>query len=203
MLGDDPDEQRRNIALVIDELDRMARIVDDLQVLAEAEQPDFLRAEPIDADLFAHELTAKASALASRNWRLDQAAEGTFVGDRHRLTEAVMNLAHNAVPHTRPDETIAIGTGLTEDECHIWVRDTGSGISVSEQARIFNRFTRGSGAHRRYRGGGLGLAIVKAIAEAHGGRVELESRLGQGSKFTLVIPRAPSEGMVDGQDPDS
>jgi len=202
MLGDDPDEQRRTVALVIDELDRMARIVDDLQVLAESEQPDFLRPEWIDVELFAHELTAKASALASRNWRLDQTGEGTFFGDRHRLTEAVMNLAHNAVPHTRPDETISIGAALSEDESRIWVQDTGSGISVSEQARIFNRFTRGTGAHRRYRGGGLGLAIVKAIAEAHGGRVELESRLGQGSKFTIVIPRAPSEAVDVGQDPD-
>jgi two-component system OmpR family sensor kinase len=201
MLGDDPEEQRRTVALVIDELDRMARIVDDLQVLAEAEQPDFLRPEWIDVELFAHELTAKAGALASRNWRLDLTGEGTFFGDRHRLTEAVMNLAHNAVPHTRPDDTISIGAALTEDECRIWVQDTGSGISVSEQARIFNRFTRGTGAHRRYRGGGLGLAIVKAIAEAHGGRVELESRLGQGSKFTIVIRREQLEGMADGQDP--
>ena len=197
MLDDDPDEQRRTIALVIDELDRMARIVDDLQVLAEADQPDFLRTEWIDIELFAHELTAKASALASRDWRLDESGAGMFYGDRHRLTEAVMNLAHNAVPHTRPDDTIAIGTALSEDECRIWVRDTGSGISVSEQGRIFNRFTRGTAAHRRYRGGGLGLALVKAIAETHGGRVELESRLGQGSTFTIIIPRGSSDGNGD------
>jgi signal transduction histidine kinase len=60
--------------------------------------------------------------------------------------------------------------------------------------RIFERFTRGRTAHTRYRGGGLGLAIVKAIAEAHGGHVELESRLGEGSTFTIVIPRHPAEG---------
>ena len=60
----------------------------------------------------------------------------------------------------------------------------------SDQARIFDRFTRGPGRSRRYRGGGLGLAIVRAIAEAHGGRVELDSRLGEGSTFTIVIPRA-------------
>ena len=60
------------------------------------------------------------------------------------------------------------------------MRDTGRGITVSDQARIFDRFTRGRDAHRRYRGGGLGLAIVKEIAEAHGGHVELDSRLGDG-----------------------
>jgi signal transduction histidine kinase len=70
----------------------------------------------------------------------------------------------------------------------IWVRDSGTGIAVADQSRIFERFQRGTGAHRRYRGSGLGLAIVKAITEAHGGRVDLVSRVGVGSTFTLVIP---------------
>jgi signal transduction histidine kinase len=150
----------------------------------------------------ARELSAKAGALATRRWKLDQAAEGTIVADRHRLTEAVMNLAHNAVQHTDEHDAIAIGTALTEEDARIWVRDAGYGISVSDQGRIFDRFTRGRDAHRRYRGGGLGLAIVKATAEAHNGRVELESRLGEGSIFTIVLPREPSEGAVHGQDPD-
>jgi signal transduction histidine kinase len=202
LLGDDPDERRRTIALVMDELDRMGRIVDDLQLLAEVEQPDFLRPEWIDLALFAEQLHAKASALAPRDWTLDHIAEGRLLADRQRLTEAVMNLAHNAVQHTLPDDTIEIGASVSEEEMRIWVRDTGSGVAVSDQARIFDRFTRGRGAHRRYRGGGLGLALVKAIAEAHGGRVELESRLGEGSTFTIVLPRLPSEGVADGPDPD-
>jgi two-component system, OmpR family, sensor kinase len=193
LIGDDPVEQRRTNALVLDELDRMGRMVTDLQMLADAEQPDFLRPEWIDLGLFTEELIAKASALASRHWELDHAAEGTFLADRHRLTEAVMNLAHNAIQHTGGDETVAIGTSLSQDEVHLWVRDTGVGISVSDQARIFDRFTRGTGAYRRYRGGGLGLAIVRIIAEAHGGHVELQSRLGKGSTFTVVIPRHLSE----------
>jgi signal transduction histidine kinase len=114
----------------------------------------------------------------------------------------VMNLAHNAVQHTREVDTIAIGTSLVEDEVRIWVRDTGGGIPLSDQTRIFERFTRGRDAHRRYRGGGLGLAIVRTIAEAHEGRVELESRLGEGATFTIVLPRDPSEGTSGGQDPD-
>jgi two-component system, OmpR family, sensor kinase len=172
----------------------MGRMVDDLQLLAESEQPDFLQVEWIDLELFAHELTAKAGALAPRQWMLDQAAEGMLIADRQRLTEAVMNLAHNAVEHTTEDDTIAIGVSLTEDEALLWVRDTGAGIALSDQTRIFDRFTRGRDARRRYRGGGLGLAIVKAIAEAHGGRIELESQLGAGSTFTIVLPRNESEG---------
>jgi two-component system, OmpR family, sensor kinase len=189
LIGDDPEERQRTIGLVMDELERMGRIVNGMQLLADAEQPGFLQPDWIDLELFTHELTAKASALDSRRWMLDDTADGALLADRQRLTEAVMNLAHNAVSHTVEDDTIAIGTSLTEDEARLWVRDTGSGISVADQARIFNRFTRGRDAHLRYRGGGLGLAIVRAIADAHGGRVELESRLGQGSTFTIVLPR--------------
>jgi two-component system, OmpR family, sensor kinase len=202
LLGDDPEEQKRTIALVIDELDRMGRIVDDLQLLADATQPDFLRPEWVDMELFAHELIAKAGALASRDWQLDRADQGRFIGDRHRLTEAVMNLAHNAVQHTQAGDTVAIGASLTEEAARLWVRDSGHGVSISDQSRIFDRFARGRDAHRRYRGGGLGLAIVKAIAEAHEGHVELESRLGEGSTFTVVLPPHSPEGVVGGQDPD-
>jgi two-component system OmpR family sensor kinase len=201
LLGEDPEDQRRTIGLVMDELERMSRIVNELQLLAEAEQPDFLQREWIDLGLFAHEVTAKAGALAPRNWKLDRAAEGMVLGDRQRLTEAVMNLAHNAVQHTMPDDTISLGTSLHDDEVRVWVRDTGTGISITDQAHIFERFKRGTGAHLRYRGGGLGLAIVKAIAESHGGRVELVSRLGEGSTFTLVLPRHAREGAADGQGP--
>jgi two-component system OmpR family sensor kinase len=202
LLGDDPEERRRTVSLVLDELDRMARIVDDLQLLADAEQPDFLRPEWIDLDSFTRELLAKASALAPRDWQLDQSAEGLFVADRHGLTEAMMNLAHNAVQHTEEGAGVAVGASMSEDEVRLWVRDTGGGIPLSDQRRIFDRFTRGRDAHRRYRGGGLGLAIVKALAEAHGGRVELQSRLGVGSTFTIVIPRYQTEGAANGQDPD-
>jgi two-component system, OmpR family, sensor kinase len=195
LLGDDPDERREAVSIVLDELDRMGRIVDDLQVLAEADQPDFLRPDWIDAGIFTDELAAKASSLAGdRDWMLDASAEGAFFGDRHRLTESVMNLAHNAVQHTDPGDAVALGSSLDGGELRLWVRDAGGGIPVSDQERIFERFTRGRTSHTRYRGGGLGLAIVKAIAEAHGGRVELESRLGEGSMFTIVIPRHPTEG---------
>jgi two-component system OmpR family sensor kinase len=194
LLGDDPDERRVTVALVMDELDRMGRIVADLSLLAEAEQPDFLRLEWIDIKLFTHELSAKASALATRQWRLDDVGEGMLIADRHRLTEAVMNLAHNAVQHTRPDDVIAIGTSLGEGEARVWIRDTGLGIPVPDQERIFERFRRGAGAQRLYRGGGLGLAIVKAIAETHGGRIDLVSRPGEGSTFTIVVPQRPSGG---------
>jgi two-component system, OmpR family, sensor kinase len=198
LMDDDPAERQRTTELVLDELDRMGRIVDDLKLLADVEQPGFLRLERIDLEVFTQELVSKGSALASRRWVADNVASGTFFGDRHRLTEAVMNLAHNAVQHTADSDTIAIGTFGSEDEVRISVRDTGSGISVTDQAMIFGRFTRGEGAHLRYPGGGLGLAIVKAVAEAHTGRVELQSFPGEGSTFTVVVPRYPNESVAGG-----
>jgi two-component system OmpR family sensor kinase len=191
LLANVPEEERATIALVMDELDRIARMIDDLEALAEAERPDFLRPEWIDLTLFAHDLVAKGAALASRRWELDHIVEGRFVGDRHRLTDAVMNLAHNAVQHTREDDTVAIGTSVSDDEVCIWVRDTGVGISESDQTRIFDSFTRGRDAHHLYRASGLGLAVVKTVAEAHGGRLELDSRAGAGSTFTIVLPLHP------------
>ena len=190
LLGDDPEERRATTALVLDELDRIGRIVDDLQLLAEAEHPDFLRREWIDLELLTHELLAKATAMAPRRWGLDGIGSRMFLGDRQRLTEAVMNLAHNAVQHTVSHDSIAIGSASNGTTVRIWVRDTGSGISTEDQEVIFERFKRGSDAHRRYRGGGLGLAIVKTVAEAHDGHLELDSRLGEGSTFTIVMPVA-------------
>src|SRR5918999_1183718 len=202
LLGEDPEDQRRTISLVLDELERMGRTVDDLQVLADTEQPDFVRLEPIDMGVFTHELVAKLSALAPRRWTLDESAEGMFPADRHRLTEAMINLAQNAVQHTEVDDTIGVGTSLTATELRLWVRDTGPGIPLDEQTRVFSPFTRGRGARRRYRGSGLGLAIVKAIAEAHGGRVDLESAPGEGARFTIILPLPEGEGAPDDEDPD-
>ncbi|WP_162906987.1 sensor histidine kinase [Allorhizocola rhizosphaerae] len=191
VVGDDPLERSETIALVTDELERMGRIVEDLRLLADIAQPDFLRLESIDLHSFTHELAGKLSSLAHRMWTVDDAATGAVLGDRHRLTQAVVNLAQNAVHHTSSTDTIALATSRTGDEWRISVRDTGSGIAEADLVRIFERFQRGAQAHRRYRGSGLGLAIVRALVQAHGGRVEVTSRPGGGSTFVLVLPAAP------------
>jgi two-component system, OmpR family, sensor kinase len=193
LLDDDPEERAKTIAVTASELERMGRIVEDLQVLADTERPDFLQPEPVDLPLFTEELAAKARSLAPRRWTVDNVAEGVLVADRQRLTEAMMNLAHNAVQHTAPEDTLALGTLGDGSEVRLWVRDSGTGITVSDQLRIWGRMRRGAQSYRRYRGSGLGLAIVKRIAEAHGGRVELHSEPGAGSTFTIMVPRRAGE----------
>lgn len=186
-LGDDPNERREARAVINEELERMSRLVDDLLLLARSDRPDFLRTEPLDLDVLTQDLFGKARTLGVRRWKIDQADVGLVQADPHRLTSAVMNLAQNAVRHTGGDDAIAIGSSLADGHVRLWVRDEGQGIAVEDQERIFERFAAGEQAIPGH-GAGLGLAIVKAIAEAHGGHVELESTPGKGSRFTIVIP---------------
>jgi two-component system OmpR family sensor kinase len=192
VMGDDPDERRETLELVADELDRMGRLVNDLLLLARANRPDFLEPQTIDLDDLTRELFAKASALAERDWRLAAVASGRIVADRQRLTQALMNLSQNAVAHTHQGDAVELGSALAGGSVRLWVRDTGPGIPEHDQARIFERFVRLNGSHAG-EGAGLGLAITRAVAEAHGGRVELDSRPGAGARFTVIIPTEPPQ----------
>ena len=177
------DARREAIALVTGELDRMNRFVEDLLLLAKAESPDFLQLETVPLADLTDELVAKARGMADRRWEIDSASPRSIVADRQRITQAVMSLAQNAVAHTEVGDKIAIGAAVNGEVASIWVRDTGVGIPASEQRRIFSRFSRGVHSRGRYEGTGIGLAIVRAIAEAHGGRVRVASRPGEGARF--------------------
>jgi two-component system OmpR family sensor kinase len=184
-LGDSPAEREEATLVIQDELDQMSRYVDDLLLLAKAPHPDFLRTGPVDLDLFTHDLFAKVRSLGDRDWRLDGTGVGILVADQQRLIQAVMNLAENAVRYTDEGEAIWLGSSLIGDRARLWVRDEGPGIAQADRERIFNRYARGDTSSD---GLGLGLSIVQAIAEAHGGTVELDSRPGLGATFTIVLP---------------
>ncbi|MGK7872978.1 MAG: sensor histidine kinase [Xenococcaceae cyanobacterium] len=188
LLDDDPQEREATIALVLDELDRMTRLVEDLILLAKAERREFLELETIDIEQFTEELYAKAQGLAYRNWQLEAKASGSMVADRQRCTQAIMNLAVNATQHTTATDTISLGSSVEQCYARFWVRDTGTGIALADQKRIFQRFARAANSRRRSEGAGLGLSIVQAIAQSHGGKVELHSRPGMGSTFTVILP---------------
>ena len=189
-LGDSPSEREEAIMVIQDELDRMSRYVDDLLLLTKAPRPDFLRVAPVDLDLFTHDLFAKARSFGDREWKLDRTGVGIVLADQDRLTQAMMNLVENAVRHTVDGDKISIGTSLEGDEARLWVSDEGPGVDPADRERIFGRFARGK-SQRSVDGAGLGLSIVQAIAEAHGGSVDLDSELGKGSTFVVVLPAAP------------
>ena len=196
VLGDDPEERRRTIEIVTDELDRMGRMVNDLLLLAKAQQPDFLTEGIVDLETLTRELFDKMPALGNRRWRLDAVAQVSIVADRQRVTQAVIQLAQNAVDHTDEGDEIGLGSMLEDRRVRLWVRDTGPGVSVEARSRIFERFARER--PRRSEGSGLGLAIVRTIAERHGGSVVLSSSPGEGATFTITLPveRSATEGSV-------
>ncbi|MGH3042106.1 MAG: ATP-binding protein, partial [Gaiellaceae bacterium] len=192
LLEDDPEDRQATLALVMDELDRMGRIVNDLLTLAKWERPDFLALAPVEVGGLIEDVLAKTSALGPRSWQLDSSPDGTIVADRQRVTQALMQLAQNAVQHTEEGDEIALGAFVGGGEARLWVRDTGPGIPFDEQARVFDRFYR-AGEKRLSEGAGLGLAIVQAIARAHGGRLDLSSVPGAGAAFTIVLPARPEK----------
>jgi two-component system, OmpR family, sensor kinase len=196
LLGDDPEERRETIAIVSDELDRINRMVEQLRLLTTADRPGFLRPDPFEVAGFTAALLGRARALGDRDWRLETTGVGPIVADRQRLTQAVMQLAQNAVRHTPPGARIGVGSQVGSTEARFWVRDRGPGIAEADQQRIFDRFTR-AGAAEWSDGTGLGLTIVQAIARAHHGRVELDSLEGAGALFTLVVPVAPPDREVE------
>ena len=180
-------EEQETLKIVRDELTRMNRLVEELLLLIKAKHPNFLHLEIVSLSSFTPELYFKVTSLAHRNWCLESKGSGRLLADSQRLTQAALNLVQNAIQHTKENDVIAIGSQNREGYFYFWVRDTGEGIELKEQKRIFERFARGK--HNRCSNGfGLGLAIVSAIASAHGGCVKLESQPGQGSTFTIVIP---------------
>jgi signal transduction histidine kinase len=189
---DDPDDVRQTVALVDDELERMNRLVSELLLLARAEQPEFVRPQPVDVAELTAEVFGKVQRLGERDWQLGAVARTDLLLDPQRITQAVVALADNAVRYTAPGDRVLLGSRLSGGHLLVWVDDTGPGIAEADQRRVFERFARGSAGARRGDGAGLGLSIVEAIAAAHGGRVELHSRPGQGATFTLVLPARPA-----------
>ena len=187
-LDEDPEERARTLVLLDEELERVRRMIEDLITLARSERPDFLRAGPADLGDLTRGVLAKARGLGDRDWVLETVADEPVWVDEQRLTQAMLQLAENAVRHTSEGGRIALGSSVLGDEVRLWVTDDGPGVPPDEQARIFERFFRGRDGRRRAEGSGLGLSIVAAIAEAHGGRAGLSSSPGGGATFTITFP---------------
>jgi signal transduction histidine kinase len=109
-------------------------------------------------------------------------------GDGRRLAQVVINLVGNAIKFTDAGEVVIMG-GAADGAFHLSVRDTGPGISAADQAKLFQEFQQADNAITRKKGGtGLGLAISKRIIEMHGGKIWVESQVGQGSTFSFTLP---------------
>jgi signal transduction histidine kinase len=185
-------EVRRVDRLVQAEVARIGRLVDDLLLLAQSEQTNFLRLETVDLETFIEELWDGISLTAERRFELGAIPPGTLLADPDRLAQALRNLARNAIEHTAaPDGLVRLELDRVEsDAIRFAVIDDGPGIPVPESERVFDRFHRTDPSRTRAAGGaGLGLAIVRAIADAHGGRAYVQTAAKvAGARLEVVLP---------------
>jgi signal transduction histidine kinase len=134
-------------------------------------------------------------ADARVDWRRPAGEFPVVQADREALAQVVHNLVDNAVKYSKEDRLVEIGAETGSRHVRIWVQDRGVGIAREEQDKIFDRFHRvGSSLVHDVRGNGLGLAIVRHVVRAHGGKVTVDSTLGQGSRFTIHLPRRHRTG---------
>ena len=195
LIESDPSQRDASMLIIRDELERMSRMVRDLQALTRSNQADFIKVAQCNLSDLADALLVKASALGDREFSLAQVDNKdsseqvtSWVLDEQRIIQAVLQLVSNAVSHTTQGQEIRITISHKADQLEIAVEDAGSGIPLEARDRVTKRFSRGSEAARKGEGAGLGLALVSAIATAHGGELAItDSDLG-GARVALLLP---------------
>ena len=190
---DDQEHNRRFLSIIQKNAARMHRLIDDILELSAIEagnvkvQPEVVQLRPLVEDI----LGSLSAAAATRAIVVSNLVgpEVKVFADPHRLLQMLTNLIDNAIKFNRQGGTVSIRyESHTGDR--ITVDDTGEGIPAHHLDRLFERFYRVDRARSRELGGtGLGLAIVKHLTRAHGGEVTVESRFGEGTRFTIELPR--------------
>lgn len=182
----DPHDVATTREIGIAELDRMTRLVEDIDLLATVESDSYTMME-VDIEALTARMGELVAVIPGHRWFVEPGQPGTIVGDPDRLLQAWLQLADNAAKYTATGSSIEIGGAVDDAGAILWVRDHGPGIPVDSRERIFHRFDRASG-RRTVGGSGLGLAIVEAIAKGHGGRCDVSETPGGGATFTLRLP---------------
>jgi signal transduction histidine kinase len=192
-------QDKRDISVIVGELNRLRKLSERLLLIAAAANPDFLQPEPVELDQFITDVLWRWQPAADRHWQLGQLDVAVILADAERLGLAVDALLENAIAHTTPDDMIRLAVARNDKDhiAAIVVQDTGPGIPDTEMTRIFERFASGQQVAGR-RGTGLGLPLVRAVTEGHGGQVLVHSSPGLGSRFELRLPMpsAPAEPAV-------
>lgn len=176
--------------------DVMSRIVQDLLLLARSDAGELVKEErpvALGAVLERALNAVKRPETARLNLTLPDPSP-TVLGDDHHLLRLFTNLLENATRHTPPEGRVSVEARCLNGTVLVEVRDTGEGIAPEHLPHLCERFYRVDTARSRARGGtGLGLAICTSIVEAHGGRLQIDSRLGAGTTVTVSLPRIEIE----------
>ena len=193
-----PEDLATSMRRIEEESARMGVLVDDLLLLARLDQGRPLDRRPVDLTRVAADAVADARAVEpDRPITLETSDAGAVGrGDELRLRQVTANLLANARQHTPPTAAVRVGVRRDNGSVVLEVADEGPGLLPEEAAKVFERFYRADPSRNRNQGGtGLGLSIVAAVAEAHGGRADVESVPGQGARFWVELPSvAPAEG---------
>lgn len=181
-----------NLAAMHDEAVRLTRLLEDLALLADAERPGLLlEKHALDLGEVARAVASSfAPRYAGAGIQLAVDTESVWIeGDGNRLEQVVANLLSNALRYTRSGGSVTLQVGRSGAEATLLVADTGVGIAPEDVRHLFTRFWRGDPSRSPTTGGtGIGLAIVRELVRAHEGRIEVESSIGVGSRFRVILP---------------
>lgn len=194
-LAEDLPEVNQNLDIIERQNIRLSRLVKDLLFICRIEQQQIsTQLQPCSLNDVIGDLVEELAGLAmiaEVHLKLEiRGSPATMIlGDEVQLYRMVTNLITNAIHYTPPGGLILAILDRTDREAVIQVQDTGVGIALAEQTRIFDRFYRVQSDRSRATGGaGLGLSIASAIAHAHQGSIQVQSELGKGSTFTIRLP---------------
>lgn len=187
----EPTEER--LLSVKEEAERLSSLVSDMQKLNKYDESSIkLKKDNVNiSDIICFVIFQFSNLAKSKNIKIEYEKKNiNLYCDKDKITQALVNILSNAIRYSNEESTIFIEERLKDNKVIISIEDQGIGISEEDLKYVFERFYRADKSRTRATGGtGIGLTIVKSIVSSHGGEVKLESKLGEGSKFTIILPK--------------
>jgi len=188
--ADDPALRADALRAIGDEAARMQRMINDLLLLAQLDAGLQIHRQPVEMDTLLLDVYRQAQVIdRGVTLRLGAEDQALVLGDRDRLRQLLLNLVDNALKYTPAGGQVTLTLRRGEGWVQVAVTDTGVGITPEDVPHLFERFYRADRSRARQSGAGLGLSIAQWVAQAHGGRIEVESQVGRGSTFTVWLPQ--------------
>lgn len=190
-----PTERETSLPIIEDEVRRMTRIVQDLQMLTKSNEASFIQPEEFEPSEIIDEVFVKATPLANRKWEVELAEVPRVNLDRQRMVQALLQLVDNSIKHTNEQGRVIVGLRSNNDQVEFFVGDNGPGIPEPDRMRVAERFVRGGWTAQDTEGSGLGLAIVDAIARGHGGELFIKDSPLGGAEVGIRLPISSSSSV--------
>ncbi len=190
-----------SMVVIQEEMERMSRLLGDLLLLARADSGGLpIRREVVELDNLLFDVHRQMDRIEkSVTLELIEVDQVRVMGDEDRLKQLLLNLVDNAIKYTPPGGKVQLSLDQDHGWAHLTVTDTGIGIPPEDLPHVFDRFYRVDKARTRAQGGsGLGLAIAKWVVQVHGGNIQVQSTVGQGTSFVVTLPALESPALESG-----